>query len=293
MNSHLDRSTKLVDGIGALVDTFDSVLLDQWGVVHDGVNLHDGADEAIRKLKQAGKNIVILSNSGKRVDDSYDRMRKMGLPPEAFDGVITSGEVVHGMLLHQSDPFYANLGKNFLILAWDWNRGIVEGTRFAEVDTLEAADFILCAGTDRQGMEDYISLLEEGLSRNLPMVCANPDLVSVQPDGTLKICPGTIAGAYRAMGGDVKIHGKPAPEIYHAADRALIAKGLEMGRAIGVGDSLIHDIRGAADAGHASLLICGGIHKDEIGTPITDAGLAEVAKTYGITPDYAAPLFVW
>jgi len=290
---HHSQSTRLVDGIGALVDTFDTVLLDQWGVVHDGINLHDGADEAIRKLKAAGKNIVILSNSGKRVGDSYDRMRRMGLPPEAFDGVITSGEVVHEKLLHRSDPFYANLGKNFLILAWDWNRGIVEDTHFIEVDTLEAADFILCAGTDRQGMEDYQPLLEEGLARSLPMICANPDLVSVQPDGSLKICPGTIAEAYRAMGGEVKIHGKPAPEIYEAAERALTAKGLEMGRAIGVGDSLIHDIQGAADAGHASLLICGGIHRDEIGDPVTAAGLDEVAKTYGITPDYAAPLFVW
>lgn len=293
MITHRSQSTRLVDGIGALVDTFDTVLLDQWGVVHDGVTLHDGADEAIRKLKEAGKTIVILSNSGKRVDDSYDRMRKMGIPPEVFDGVITSGEVVHGNLLHRSDPFYAELGKNFLILAWDKNRGIVNGTDFVEVDTLEAADFILCAGTDRQDMDAYRPLLDDGLARGLPMVCANPDLVSVQPDGTLKICPGAIAEAYRAMGGVVKIHGKPAPEIYQAADRALAAKGLSMGRAIGVGDSLIHDIRGASDAGHASLLICGGIHRQEIGDPITAAGLAEVARTYNATPDYAAPLFVW
>lgn len=289
----MNRPTELVAGIGSLIDTFDTVLLDQWGVVHDGVVLHEGADEAIRRLKEAKKNIVILSNSGKRVDDSYGRMTKMGLPPELFDGIITSGEVVHSKLAGLDDPFYANLGKNFLILAWDTNRGIVEGTGFNEVETLAEADFILCAGTDRQDMADYQPLLEEGLQRSLPMVCANPDLVSVQPDGTLKICPGTIAEAYRAKGGEVKIHGKPAPEIYEAADRALAAKGLQMGRAIGVGDSLIHDIRGASDAGHASLLICGGIHKDEIGNPITAEGLEEVSKTYGVTPDYAAPTFVW
>jgi len=283
----------MVDGIGSLTDMFDTVLLDQWGVVHDGISLHDGADDAIRRLKDAGKNIVILSNSGKRVDDSYERMRKMGIPPEVFDGVITSGEVVHENLLHNTDPFYAKLGKNYLMLAWDTNRGIVDGTRFEEVDDLEAANFILCAGTDRQDMEAYRPLLDDGLARQLPMVCANPDLVSVQPDGSLKICPGTIAEAYRAMGGVVKIHGKPAPEIYAAADRALAAKGLSTGRAIGVGDSLVHDIKGACDAGHASLLICGGIHKDEVGTPITDDGLEEVSRTYGITPDYAAPLFVW
>ena len=293
MTLHSPRSTALVDGIGTLIDTFDTVLLDQWGVVHDGVTLHDGADEAIRKLKEAGKNIVILSNSGKRVDDSYERMRKMGLPPEVFDGVITSGEVVHENLATCADPFYENLGNKFLILAWDKNRAIVEGTRFEEVEALSAADFILCAGTDRQDMAAYQPLLDEGIERGLPMICANPDLVSVQPDGTLKICPGTIAEAYRAMGGTVKIHGKPAPEIYAAAERALTAKGLQMGRAIGVGDSLVHDIKGACDAGHASLLICGGIHKDEIGNPITEAGLTEVGETYGVTPDYAAPLFVW
>ncbi len=290
---HVPRSTVLVEGIGALTDIFDTVLLDQWGVVHDGENLHDGAADAIDRLKAAGKQIVILSNSGKRVDDSYARMRRMGIEPETFDGVVTSGELVYRNMFHDNDPFYAELGKNFLMLAWDTGRGIVEGTRYREVETVGEADFILCAGTDRQDLEAYRDLLDGGLARHLPMVCANPDLVSVQPDGTLKICPGTIAETYRALGGVVKIHGKPAAEIYAAAETALREKGLAIGRAIGVGDSLVHDIKGASDAGHASLLICGGIHKDEIGDPVTQDALAEVSKTYGVTPDYAAPLFVW
>ncbi|MEQ9490102.1 MAG: TIGR01459 family HAD-type hydrolase [Alphaproteobacteria bacterium] len=293
MVSHVPRSTGLVDGIGALADTFDTVLLDQWGVVHDGENLHDGAADAIGRLKAVGKQIVILSNSGKRVDDSHDRMRRMGITPESFDGVITSGELVYRNLYHNNDPFYAELGKKFLMLAWDKNRGIVEGTGYTEVDTVDAADFILCAGTDRQDLDAYREVLDDGLARHLPMVCANPDLVSVQPDGTLKICPGTIAETYRALGGVVKIHGKPSAEIYAAAESALAEKGLAIGRAIGVGDSLVHDIKGASDAGHTSLLICGGIHKDEIGDPVTQDALAEISKTYGVTPDYAAPLFVW
>ena len=67
------------------------------------------------------------------------------------------------------------------------------------------------------------------------MVCANPDLVSVTPEGELVICPGTVARRYEAIGGFVRWHGKPDPAVY-AHCRALYP---EAQRPLGIGDRLL------------------------------------------------------
>lgn len=282
-------SVRMIDGIGALVADYDTYLLDQWGVIHDGEVLHPGALEAMRNLAAEGKKVIILSNSGKRASDSHGRLDKLGVDRSLYLEIITSGELVYRNLAKRTDPFYAELGPRFLMFAWDPNRGIVEDTGFEEVERIEDADFILCAGTDQQDLSWYEPFLAAGLERDLPMVCANPDRVSVQPDGSLKICPGAIAEVYEQRGGRVRWHGKPTPEVYELCGE--IAGGLD--RAIGVGDSLIHDIKGANDAGIASLLILGGIHGEEITRPATAQGVDALAGKYGARPTHVADLFKW
>ena len=282
-------SVRIIDGIGNLAGDYDTYLLDQWGVIHDGVTLHDGALDAMRKLAEAGKKVVILSNSGKRASDSHGRLDSLGVDRSLYLEIITSGELVYRNLSQRTDPFYAALGSRFLMFAWDTNRGIVEGTGFEEVERIGEADFILCAGTDQQDLSWYEPALAEGLARDLPMICANPDRVSVQPDGSLKMCPGAIAEVYEQRGGRVRWHGKPTLEVYEMCGE--IAGGLD--RAIGVGDSLIHDIKGANDAGIDSLLILGGIHSEEVGAPLTPQGVDALAAKYGARPTHAAALFQW
>ena len=280
---------RIVDGIGSLVADYDIYLLDQWGVIHDGVTLHPGALDAMEKLAAAGKRTIILSNSGKRASDSHGRLDSLGVNRALYLEIITSGELVYRNLAKRTDPFYAALGPRFLMFAWDTNRGIVEGTGFEEVDRIEAADFILCAGTDQQDLAYYEPAMQAGLARGLPMICANPDRVSVQPDGSLKMCPGAIAEVYEKRGGTVRWHGKPTREVYEMCGE--IAGGLD--RAIGVGDSLIHDVKGANDAGIDSLLIIGGIHSEEVDRPLTPQSIGKLSDRYGARPTHAADLFKW
>ena len=290
MNNDASAATgavTILDGIELLMADFDTFLLDQWGVIHDGVVVHPGALEAMERLRDAGKTVIILSNSGKRANESHSRMEKLGVTQDLYKEIVTSGELVYRNLSAPTDPFYAGLGRRFLMFAWDTDRGVVKDTGFEEVDTVEEAEFILCAGTDHQELAAYEPDLQAALKRGLPMICANPDRVSVQPDGSLKMCPGAVAEAYETMGGQVRWHGKPTAEVYRVCGE--IAGSLD--RAIGVGDSLIHDIKGANDAGIPSLLICGGIHGEEIARPATAQAVARVAGQYGAAPTYAADLF--
>ena len=63
--------------LSALADSFDLFMIDQFGVLHDGVSPYLGAIECLASLKARGKGVVLLSNSGN------------GLPPTS-QGSLTS-----------------------------------------------------------------------------------------------------------------------------------------------------------------------------------------------------------
>ncbi len=284
-----NAAISIIDGLSAIIDQYDIFLLDQWGVIHNGVTLHDGAAEAILRLNDAGKTIIILSNSGKRAGDSYQRLAGFGIGRDQYLDIVTSGELVYRNLKERTDPFYQSLGPKCLIFAWDDDRNVIKDTGVEEVGDIDDADFVLCVGTDQQDIEAYKPSLEVAQSRGLPMVCGNPDRVSVQPDGSLKLCPGAVAELYEAMGGTVRWHGKPAREVYQTC----LAMVDQPGAAIGVGDSLIHDIKGASDSGLASLLISGGIHYQELDLPLSANAVSSLGDRYGAQPTYACPEFRW
>jgi ribonucleotide monophosphatase NagD (HAD superfamily) len=76
--------------------------------------------------------------------------------------------------------------------------------------------------------------------------------------------PGTLAEWYTAVAGPeaAVLMGKPAPRIYEAA--AALAPGVPRGRWFAVGDSLQHDVCGAAAAGMGpACFIVGGIHAED------------------------------
>jgi len=105
-------------------------------------------------------------------------------------------------------------------------------------------------------------MLQAARRRDLPMVCANPDLV-VHHLGRRAICAGAIAQRYEALGGKVRWHGKPYPGVYQQA-LALIGIS-EPKRILAIGDSLRTDIAGANAAGIDAIVVAGGIHYEEFG----------------------------
>jgi HAD superfamily hydrolase (TIGR01459 family) len=282
-------STKHITGLRQIAEEYALFVVDQWGVLHDGVNPLPGAVEALRGLKETGATVVLLSNSGKRVSESYKRLTALGFDRSLYDLAITSGEQVYQGLSTRSDPFYASLGPRYLMFAWDDDRGIVDGTGFDEVTDIEQADFILCAGTDRPNLEAYEPILKRALERDLPMTCANPDKVSVQPDGSLKICPGAIADLYQRMGGRVQWHGKPGQDAYRHIRKVM---GVD-GAGLGIGDSLAHDIAGANTAGLDGLFITGGIHRGDLPSPPTPETVMALGKKFNAVPAYFSEGFRW
>jgi HAD superfamily hydrolase (TIGR01459 family) len=284
--------TTFPNGLAAVASRYDGFLLDQWGVLHDGVRPYPGAVAALKALRSAGKRVIILSNSGRLGTENAAQLAKLGFARELYDDVVSAGDDAREALIARDEPFHRALGRRCLLLAREGERHLAEGLGLKLVDDVEAADFILLMTMDppRQSVAGWMGLLRAASARRLPMVCANPDLHRASPDGGLQEAPGLVARAYEQLGGTVRYHGKPQPRIYRSC---LTRLGLDRSRVVAIGDSLEHDIAGAEAAGIDSVFIGGGIHRDEIGwngaTMDAASCLALFART-GRSPTYALSL---
>ena len=164
------------------------------------------------------------------------------------------------------------------------------------------ADFVLCLATmtirdgrnitttNCQNTGDvsmYRSGLEVAAARNLPMLCANSDFVSVAPGGRTNTCAGTLASLYEKLGGVVHYFGKPLPEPYLECVEML---GLPKSRVCHVGDSLHHDIAGAKNAGVDSIFIVDtGVHAGELDPDNKAFDLQKLFKKFGTVPTHILP----
>jgi HAD superfamily hydrolase (TIGR01459 family) len=253
---------RLIAGIAELAWHYDGFIVDLWGVVHDGVAPLPGAVACLEALVAAGKRTALLSNAPRRTKGVVRRIAALGVPPDSYHAVMSSGEEAWQHLQRRDHPFYRALGRRCLHIGSDRDLEIRDGLGLDFVDQPEAADFILNtgpAGWD-DTLADYEPLLRRALARRLPMVCANPDLVVMHGE-KLALCAGALAQWYMAEGGVVRWHGKPFASVYEACFGLLgIA---DRTRLLAVGDSLRTDIAGAAAAGIDSLLVAGGIHAEE------------------------------
>lgn len=271
---------------------YDGFLLDQWGVLHDGIRPYPGAVAALEMLRRASTRVIILSNSGRRGAENAAQLAKFGFARDLYDEVVSAGDDARDALAARDEPFHRALGRRCLLLAREGEAHLAQGLGLDLVNDVALADFILLMTMDppRQSVAGWMSLLEAASARRLPMVCANPDVHRASPTGGLQEAPGLVARAYEQLGGIVRYHGKPESRIY----RTCLAKlRLDRGRVVAIGDSLEHDIAGAHGAGIDSVFIGGGIHRGEIvwdDAAMDPASCRALFARAGRSPTYALPL---
>ncbi len=233
-----------------------------WGVVHDGHDALPGADETLRRFRERGGSVILVSNApvpSHRVAAMLDERR---LSRAAFDDIVSSGDLA---LRHVHEMGYESFHGIGPIRR---DAALFEALPGPLVD-LSAADAIVCTGLIddiNETAESYRPLLEEARARNLPFVCANPDLV-VDVGGTLYLCAGAIADLYEAMGGPVYWAGKPHLPAYataHARAEAIREGTVAKSRVLAIGDAVRTDLKAAQTFGVDALFIAGGIHREDV-----------------------------
>lgn len=279
---------EFVDSLDELTGGYAALLCDVWGVVHNGVAADADACAALERARAGGLAVVLITNSPRPRSGVIEQLAGLGVPAAAWDRVVTSGDVTRDLIREGSRLVY-HLGP-------ERDAPIFAGLD-VELVGEEDARIVVCTGLmndEKETPEDYVGLLARLRSRDLPFICANPDLVAERGE-KMVWCAGALARDYALMGGATLIAGKPFRPIYEVA---LAAASEVLGRevlrkdALAIGDGMPTDIKGATDNGIDALYVSGGIHARDYGETAHEphAGrLAEFLTHHGQTPVAVMP----
>ena len=259
MTKNLDK-----EGLSSIVDNYQLFYVDLWGVVHNGVTLHNEAIKALKEISKKKKDYILLTNAPRPNYSVKSFLEKLGMDKEIRDHVFTSGEAA---LLYLKKNL---LGKTFFHVGPPRDFDLFKDFEKMKSNNLENSNYILCTGLFDEHDEDlayYKNLFEKNIEKK--MICTNRDLI-VDRGNIREFCAGSVAMVFEKMGGEVIYFGKPYPEVYN---QSIDNKNKKI---LSIGDNLNTDIKGANLLNYDSLLISNGIHKSEI----MEKGVEKVAKSY-------------
>ena len=265
------------DGFNSIADDYDLFYIDLWGVIHNGIKLHEQAITVLRKLIKKNKTFVLLTNAPRPNKTVRNFLQKMGMEQELRNNVFTSGEAAFNYL----KKYF--LSKKFYHIGPSRDFDLFNLFENNKSEHIEDSEYLLCTGLFDEYDEDlvfYKNLLKEHINKK--MICTNPDLI-VDRGNKRELCAGSVAMVFEKMGGEVVYFGKPHPEVYNQSidndNKKILA----------IGDNLNTDIKGANLLNYDSLLVSNGIHKDEI----KDKGIQQVAKEYEAIVNFVQSDLKW
>ncbi len=247
---------KLPEHLDDLTDGYDAIFCDVWGVLHNGEVAFAPAVEALKRARAKGITVILVTNAPRPFGSVIAQMTLLGVPEDAYDRVVTSGDVTRDLIIEGPRKVF-HIGS-------ERELAIYEGLDVELVEEFEASG-VVCTGLyddETETPENYVELLQRLRSRNLPFICANPDIM-VERGPRLIWCAGALARDYGQLGGRTLIAGKPHRPIYEAASKAveeIRGAPVEKSRILGIGDGVLTDVKGAADYGLDVLYISGGVH---------------------------------
>jgi HAD superfamily hydrolase (TIGR01450 family) len=252
-----------------LLDRYDGVLLDIYGVMLDASGALPGARALIAELDRLGKPFAFVSNDASRSTETYaNKFGGLGIPVDG-SRFVTSGSLIPGYFATHS----------------------LAGARTCVLGTQDSIDFVRAGGGEvvplARGMEidalavcddsgfEFLSGMEQALSALVRAVAAgrrpalllpNPDLLYPKGGGEIGFTAGAMAllleaGLARRFPRERLMFdhlGKPEPHLFAAASRQL---GISHERLVMIGDQLETDIAGARAAGVPSALLAGHISR--------------------------------
>ncbi|MBA4750318.1 MAG: TIGR01459 family HAD-type hydrolase [Alphaproteobacteria bacterium] len=264
------------------IDPYEIFILDIFGLVHNGLTSFPETKPWLEKLRDQKKRVLFVSNSPLLPESVGKTLSKYGVDRSLYQDLLTAGQEASRHLYEEPDVWHARLGAHcYFIGESKMAEGLLRAP-YKKVSSLQNADFILLGAPDQpeDHLDDYRDLFKEAVSLKLPMVCANPDLYVFE--GTAQhLRAGSYAHFYEELGGDVRYHGKPYPDIYKFAQKRW--PELHTKKVLCVGDALDTDIKGASSMNYDSLLLVGPLCLHELGfdapQPIPAKSLQEKIST--------------
>ena len=290
--------TEILRSLADLTGRYDAVFCDLWGCLHNGKAAYPAAVSALQGFRASGGKVVLLTNAPRPKSSVVAQLDGLGVPRDAWDLVVTSGDAaqmgmlsgavgrrVHHIGAPKDEAFFTDFAED--LAAYAASQPPIERVPLRE------AEGIVCTGLRddlTETPDDYRAALLLGKTLDLPMLCANPDIVVDLGDRRL-YCAGALAQAYEAMGGRALYFGKPHPPIYDLARRRLAEAGGPADPAIlCIGDGISTDIQGGMGEGLDTLFITGGLEADRFGPDVEQpdpARLEDWLEGQELSPTFA------
>ena len=267
---------KKLDHLSEIYSSYDTFVIDLWGVMHNGILLHEKALEVADNLLKDSKKIIFLSNAPRPSEKVKEFLKKMKMEERFLKNVITSGEAAMSAI-------NANrYGKLFYHLGPSRDQSIFQKIKENKTK-LEESDFILCTGLfdeEYENLQFYKDLLKNNTNKKL--VCTNPDLI-VHKGGVEEYCAGKIAEIFENLGGKVIYFGKPHKEVYLSCLKT-------NQKTLVIGDNLRTDIKGANNMNLDSLFITSGVHKSKT---INENLMVKLLVEHKVSANYFQKELTW
>ena len=250
----------VIDHIAKLANAYTAWFCDVWGVVHNGITPYDSAVQACQAYREHGGVVVLLSNSPRHSDGVALQLDEIGVTREAYDALVTSGDVARAQMMRRG-------GERVFLLGPERDRPMLAGLDIALTGS-ENAQVVLCTGLfddESETPDDYKEMFARLRALDLPMICANPDLM-VERGDRLIYCAGALAAAYAGAGGEVIYTGKPHPPIYQLARERLrnLVGEVSDAEILAIGDGVKTDIAGAFNEGLDCVFVASGLHVERV-----------------------------
>lgn len=290
-------SFQIVPSLGSIATNYESFIFDLWGVVHNGIEPFPDVLDCMQKMRDSGKQILLLSNAPRTNKFVVDFLENIGVGRETYDQILTSGDMTRIVLAEKRFAYLEGTDKKFYQFGAEKDRGLDDNLDYTRVMEVSDADFLICTGLAddmTETPEDYRNILLQAAERKLPMICANPDLTVMRGE-RMHYCAGALAELYENLGGEVELFGKPYPWAYKMSLEKL--NTTDPKSVLAIGDSMRTDIKGATQAGIDCVLVSGGIHAEEWGivdgSLPTEMQVQQLSEVHGVSPDYVTGHVKW
>ena len=267
---------KKLNHLAEIYRSYDTFIIDLWGVVHDGVKLNLKAVEAIENLIENKKKVIFLTNAPRPCSIVKQYLLNLGMKENLLKNIMSSGEA--SMKALEKERF----GKLFFHLGPNKDNEIFKNIK-KNKSTIDQCEFILCTGLiegKEEDLEYHKNLLKKYISKKL--ICTNPDLIVHKGEAT-QFCAGTIAKLFESIGGVSVYFGKPYKEIYQMCFT-------DKEKVITIGDNLNTDVRGANNMNVDCIFISNGVHRSEFKN---ESELQTLLSKYKVNANYYQLKLIW
>ena len=256
-----EQASSLID----ILDEFDGLVLDGYGVINVGDGLIDGIMTLLETANSKAKPVIVLTNgSSFSSNRACNKYLDWQLPIKCSE-VLSSRDA---FMVQFSDAPTNVLTARPMVGCFGRNIEPLTGNNFLsygqDKDFWEKADELIFLGAVGWEEIDQAAFEAAMISRPRPLHIANPDVIAPQVGGRFSAEPGywtarmMKAAASRLVQLDIRWYGKPHRPAFELALSQMhkrLGRNIDNRRIAMVGDSLHTDILGGGAVGMTTVLI--------------------------------------